>query len=100
MLPKGDIDDYLNSFSDERFKSLNDQALKEPIELIMPKFKIEFNISLKSALIALGMDLPFESNANCKNIPQETDLFIDDVIHKAYILRLMRMDLKLLSLLF
>jgi serpin B len=85
VLPKGDIDDYLNSFSDERFKSLNDQALKEPIELTMPKFKIEFGISLKSALIALGMDLPFESSANFKNISQEADLFIDDVIHKTYI---------------
>jgi serpin B len=85
ILPKGDIDEYLSAFSDQEFKSLTKDAYRQKIQLTMPKFEIVYEVSLKSALEALGMSLVFGSGADFSGITKEAQLFIDNVIHKTYI---------------
>ena len=58
------------------------------LELLqMPKFKLEYEVSLKEALSALGMDGAFDpSRADFSGInPQQRDLHISDVRHKTFV---------------
>jgi serpin B len=82
ILPQGDIDDYLNSLSDSKFKNINST---ENIELTMPKFKIEYQSSLKTVLQGLGMNKAFTGEADFSGLTKGSDLHISDVIHKTYI---------------
>jgi serpin B len=74
--------------------SLNSQALKDiigklqfnPVNLTMPKFKIESSFSLKQALTALGMAQAFDpASADFSGMDGAKDLYITDVVHKAYV---------------
>jgi len=55
------------------------------IELTLPKFNIESDLSLKSVLSAMGMTDAFTSNADFSGIDGKKDLFIQDVIHKSFV---------------
>lgn len=54
------------------------------IELTLPKFRSEYDTSLKEALCGMGMDLPFGERAQFGGI-SETPLYIDNVIQKSFI---------------
>ncbi|KAI8739362.1 serpin B3 isoform X2 [Biomphalaria glabrata] len=61
------------------FEGLNDVY----VELVVPKFKIETQLNLKSALTELGFgDIFDEDSADFSGIGS-SDLYINDVIHKA-----------------
>jgi serpin B len=52
----------------------------------LPKFKYESGFLLSDALVVLGMPLAFdEGNADFSGMTDEQDLFIGDVIHKAFV---------------
>jgi serpin B len=52
----------------------------------MPTFKYESGFLLSDALTALGMPLAFdEDQADFSGMTDEQDLFIADVIHKAFV---------------
>jgi len=51
--------------------------------LFLPRFKVEFETSLKKHLMTMGMEKPFTDRANFGNLSTPGDLMIDDVIHKA-----------------
>lgn len=56
-----------------------------PVRLTMPKFEFTRDFSLSDALITLGMTDAFDQNlANFRNIA-DADLFIQEVLHKAFI---------------
>ncbi len=62
-------------------------ALKpEDVQLSVPRFKYETSLSLSDALAALGMPLAFDpARADFSGATGERDLYISDVIHKAYV---------------
>jgi serpin B len=51
----------------------------------LPKFKIESGFSLNADLPALGMQAAFSSGADFSGIDGARDLFVSDVIHKAFV---------------
>lgn len=56
------------------------------VALTMPRFKMETEFSLKSALLALGMGIAFEPGAaDFSGMDGGRDLFIADVVHKAFV---------------
>jgi len=58
---------------------------KKRVELSLPKFKTEATYDLKEQLIKMGMPVAFTGNADFSGISENENLFIDKVIHKAYI---------------
>jgi serpin B len=61
--------------------SLKDKRVK----LTMPKFEFESEFSLKQALSALGMAEAFSGGADFSGMTGNNDLFIGDVVHKAFV---------------
>jgi len=55
------------------------------VNLTMPKFEFESAFSLKETLAALGMPVVFSGGADFSGITGNRDLFILDVIHKAFV---------------
>jgi serpin B len=51
----------------------------------MPKFKVESSFSLVDALAALGMPSAFSEAANFSGMDGTHELFITDVLHKAFV---------------
>ena len=54
------------------------------VQLILPKFEVEFNSKLKDVLQRLGMLKAFD-NADFSGINGSGGLYIDNVIHKTYL---------------
>ena len=62
----------------------------EEVEVSIPKFKTEFDIKLKDTLMALGVETAFNPSAAefkdmFDNLPYGDNVWIDDVVHKAFI---------------
>lgn len=56
------------------------------VELIMPKFEFETEFFLQDVLKGMGMHTAFDPNeADFSGMDGSRDLFIDEVIHKAYV---------------
>jgi serpin B len=59
----------------------------EPIQitLTMPKFEFESSFSLSKALTAMGMPVAFSGSADFSGMAGNRDLYIAEVIHKAFV---------------
>jgi len=55
------------------------------VHVTIPKFKIETSYSLKKPLMALGMKEVFTPEADLSRIDGKKDLYVSEVLHKAYI---------------
>ena len=55
------------------------------VRLSMPKFRVEAGTRLKALMQRLGMDLAFTQDADFSAISGKSDIFIDDIYHKAFI---------------
>ncbi|XP_075149478.1 serpin 31A [Haematobia irritans] len=66
--------------------SISEQMQMESVQLLLPKFKIDFECSLRQVLQKLDFSLPFSEESNFKNLlsPQSTttSLPIADILHK------------------
>jgi serpin B len=78
----------------ETFESALDAAQVEGIigslenrevSLTMPKFEFDSSFSLREALSALGMPIAFSDAADFSGMTGNRDLFIADVVHKAFV---------------
>jgi serpin B len=87
-LPKdgSTIADVVDAMDDEHYKTLLGSMTQTEADLYLPKFTIESPVyRLKNDLIALGMPTAFSPNADFSGMNGVGELFIDDVLHKAYI---------------
>jgi serpin B len=59
----------------------------QPIEvaLTMPQFEFDSEFSLKDTLAEMGMPIAFSSGADFSGMTGNRDLFISDVVHKAFV---------------
>ncbi len=73
MLDGREWEDWLEGFSE-----------REEFTVTMPKFKFEFERSLKEDLMTMGLEVAFSDDADFSGI-SDIDLLIGDVIHKTYI---------------
>jgi serpin B len=55
------------------------------VVLTMPKYEFSSDFSLKKALSAMGMPVAFSDGADFSGMDGKRDLFISDVIHKAFV---------------
>jgi len=55
------------------------------VSLTMPKFEFDSSFSLRKALSALGMPIAFSEGADFSGMTGNRDLFIADVVHKAFV---------------
>lgn len=54
-------------------------------EIFLPKFKIEYEKSLKHVLARLGMEIAFTETADFTNIDRRGNLYITEVKHKSFV---------------
>ena len=77
------------SLNFEKFRALildNRRYKKVDVKLSLPKFKLELSFPLKSCLIKLGMvDLFDTCLSDLSGMSEESDLFVSDAVHKAFI---------------
>ncbi len=87
LLPKEGytISNVKDILSIENLSSWKDAFTENELDIYLPKFKMETKYELKQYLQSIGMTKPFMHSADFSNISNNTDLFIDLVIHKAYI---------------
>ncbi len=92
FLPKQgvDIDSLVNKFNQDNWDSWLGSFAKETGNLYLPKFTLEYKITLNDVLTALGMGIAFDGNrANFGGIADLTELlgnlYISKVLHKTYI---------------
>ncbi len=78
----GDFENTLNAAAVE---SIVDNLKNTRVALTMPKFEFESEFGLKETLIGMGMEEPFRDSADFSGMSTESDLHIDDVIHKAFV---------------
>ncbi len=58
---------------------------REKVEIAIPRFTLQSEFELKDMLEQLGMKEAFSNDADFSGITGQTDLTIDDVLHKAFI---------------
>jgi serpin B len=69
----------------ERIKLVKSGLVTTEVQVSLPKFRSIFQINLKQELTALGMGSAFTRQANLSGMTGEKNLFVDEVIHKAFI---------------
>ena len=87
VMPKGfNLINFEETLSLESIDAILASMTRTSVRLEMPRFKLEPDgISLKTILQQMGMVKAFTPEADFKGITQAADLFISDVIHKAFI---------------
>lgn len=86
LLPKADqFKNFESTLDSQRVSSIINSIYNQPVNLSMPKFKIESEFSLKDTLSAMGMPIAFTDSADFSGIDGRKDLLITYVAHKAYV---------------
>ena len=90
LLPKPDtdIDDLVNLLNAENWQLWNNNLNTTSIDLSLPKFKLEYEDSLKDVLTALGMGIAFDADrADFSRMlsVQKKGLFLTNVKHKTFV---------------
>ncbi|KYF87527.1 serine protease [Sorangium cellulosum] len=87
VLPaKGTLDAFEASLDAAKVDGIVGAMSEHLVETTMPKFKFEYELSLKKTLEAMGMEIAFTSGvADFTGINAEGQPFIQDVLHKAFV---------------
>ena len=91
MLPKDDdqnAGEMLAGFSGEEFSDFLASGTRDyDVITQMPEFSYDWDLSICSQLMDLGMEVPFSGDADLSGIPASgtRDLYIGDVLHKTHI---------------
>jgi len=86
LLPKdGQFSDFESSLNNAVLQQIINQLRTFSVTLTMPKFKYDSSFGLKDALSRLGMGIAFSDQADFSRMDGQKDLFIQDVLHKAFV---------------
>jgi serpin B len=86
LLPEsGRFAEFESSLDAERVDAILKDLAPRDVALTMPKFTYDSSFSLKETLAAMGMPDAFSGAADFSGIDGTRDLFIGDVVHKAFI---------------
>lgn len=69
----------------ERIKLVTSGMETREVQIALPKFRSELQINLRQELISMGMGSAFSQNADLSGMTGEKNLYVDEVIHKAFI---------------
>lgn len=89
ILPNKDLNinefiEILDKDNDYIYSIINNMKLNK-VNLKFPKFELNYSKSLKEVLRTIGVNLPFEKNADFGKIRTQNDIYIDEIIHKTYL---------------
>lgn len=86
ILPKdGEFSNFESSLDGANLQRIIGQLRTYSVTLTLPKFEYESSFSLKDALSRLGMSVAFSDGADFSGMDGKKDLFIQDVLHKAFV---------------
>lgn len=86
FLPKTNVKlaDFYSKLTAENWQKWMRQFSFRDGEIILPRFKLEYNLTLNQALKALGMEVAFQDRANFSNMTAK-EVQIDEVKHKTFV---------------
>ena len=82
---EGDFDSFESSLTANSVSDIIDSLNQQKLNLSMPKYEFEYDAALKEILQNMGMTEAFSGNADFSGMTGEETLFIDNVLHKAFI---------------
>ena len=86
ILPEdGGFSKFESTMDNQVLKQIIGQLRTYSVTLTMPKFKYESSFGLKDALSSLWMQTAFSDTADFSGMDGQRDLFIQDVLHKAFV---------------
>ncbi len=90
IMPKKEkINDFINGFGFDELEDLYESklSLSPELKISLPKFELEYKIELSKALIAMGMNIPFDgSQADFSNLGSaNAPFFIGQALHKTFL---------------
>ena len=85
VLPKGDMSNFIETIDSETLNTiLTTFEIKDTPRILLPKFEMEEKLLLHDILKTIGIQAAFTIQADFSGI-SETNIYIDEVIHKAKI---------------
>ena len=82
---EGSVDELVSMLDGDSWNNWLEQfSEREDFTVSMPKFKFEYEQSLRDVLMNMGLEIAFTDQADFSGI-SSIDLLISDVIHKTYI---------------
>jgi len=86
ILPKeNNISSVEQMLNNENLATWMDSMYPTDVDIYLPKFTFKTEYNLKEMLIAMGMDIAFRSDADFSVMNGYGGLFIEKVLHKAFI---------------
>ncbi|MDD5486193.1 MAG: serpin family protein [Dehalococcoidales bacterium] len=86
LLPEaGNFAGFESSLDAEVAAGIIGSLVYNQVSLTMPKFEFDSDFSLKDTLSAMGMPVAFSGAADFSGMTGESNLVIDDVLHKAFV---------------
>jgi len=86
LLPRKDNFKHFEGSLDYQLVDSLIKALEyQRVNLTMPKFEFESEFRLSDTLLAMGMPVAFSSSADFSGMTGNRELFIQEVIHKAFV---------------
>jgi serpin B len=86
LLPQtGNFGAFENSLDSQQIAGIIENLEGRQVTLAMPKFEFESEFSLRETLSAMGMPIAFSGSADFSGMTGNRDLYIADVVHKAFV---------------
>ncbi len=86
LLPSlGQFSAFENSLDAATVKAIVDKLQNRQVVLTMPRFEFDSTFSLQKTLSDMGMANAFTDGADFSGMTGKRDLYIDDVLHKAFV---------------
>jgi len=86
LLPKEDLKSIENNLTLEKLNEYKSEMAETKLDsIVIPKFEFDTKYFMKETLANLGMPTAFSESADFSGMTGSRDLFIDFVIHQAYV---------------
>ncbi|MCK4504514.1 MAG: serpin family protein [Candidatus Aegiribacteria sp.] len=85
LLPDGDIEEFQRDFNADMLETIRGRLSSIRVSISMPKFEFSQSMQLSQMLRTLGMKSAFKSSADFSGFTGSPDLFISEVLHKAFV---------------
>jgi serpin B len=86
LLPEaGQFEAFEETLNAQQFDSIIDDLKHTEVALTIPKFKFESEFNLTDTLAGMGMPVAFSDAADFSGMTGNRELFISDVMHKAFV---------------
>lgn len=79
------VQEVINTVDTAKWQSWTGNLRKQTVDIYLPKFKFSYNVKLIPQLAKFGMGVAFGPDADFTRINPAGGLFINKVIHKAFI---------------